>query len=516
MSNPTIQVVTTGPTDVVEVFTGPRGLRGATGANGTTGAAGPAQTDASSLATGTVADARLPMTIARARTIDVKSHGVVGGGVSGTANDAAFTAILASAVAGDIIEFPSDDYLITAGLVFPEGVVPHMTGSARLIYNGTGTALTFYRWANNTPRNQGNIRVAVYKTTPAWWGADTTSIGVLFDTCYHMTVEIGRAQGFHTGVSLLGNGAVGYGGTSYIDIKLGTLDQNKIGLDSSVLTTGYVSAINLFGGTIRLDSIGQSTNAGTRYVTGTLGLSSYFGTMLEGSLVEKAVDISSGDNQFYGTSFEGVQAGGVAVSGVAGNTFIGCSGLLSYDSPVLADSSGLVTVMGTGGVRFVTNNAGSVALVASQVAGGGAALQTRSATDKFVEADGGALNVYRAGAQTYPGVKLSANYGAGPADVYGGIYLGNGVSAPAAVLGWRGGMDVIASSHPFEAGTFYALGSSDGTLSVTPKWTSGVGSPEGVITASIGSIYSRSDGSTGTSLYVKESNGSGATGWIAK
>jgi len=48
-----------------------------------------------------------------------------------------------------------------------------------------------------------------------------------------------------------------------------------------------------------------------------------------------------------------------------------------------------------------------------------------------------------------------------------------------------------------------------------PRWISGTGSPEGVHTAVIGSLYSRTDGGAGTSLYVKES-GTGNTGWIAK
>lgn len=43
----------------------------------------------------------------------------------------------------------------------------------------------------------------------------------------------------------------------------------------------------------------------------------------------------------------------------------------------------------------------------------------------------------------------------------------------------------------------------------------GSGSPEGVVTAPIGTYYSRTDGGTGTSLYVKES-GTGNTGWVAK
>jgi len=45
--------------------------------------------------------------------------------------------------------------------------------------------------------------------------------------------------------------------------------------------------------------------------------------------------------------------------------------------------------------------------------------------------------------------------------------------------------------------------------------TSGTGSPEGVVTAPIGSRFSRTDGGAITSLYVKES-GTGNTGWVAK
>jgi len=48
-----------------------------------------------------------------------------------------------------------------------------------------------------------------------------------------------------------------------------------------------------------------------------------------------------------------------------------------------------------------------------------------------------------------------------------------------------------------------------------PTITSGTGTPEGIVTAAIGSLFMRSDGGAGTSLYVKES-GTGNTGWIGK
>jgi hypothetical protein len=48
-----------------------------------------------------------------------------------------------------------------------------------------------------------------------------------------------------------------------------------------------------------------------------------------------------------------------------------------------------------------------------------------------------------------------------------------------------------------------------------PLMKAGTGSPEGVVTAPVGSIYTRTDGGAGTTLYIKES-GTGNTGWIAK
>lgn len=47
-----------------------------------------------------------------------------------------------------------------------------------------------------------------------------------------------------------------------------------------------------------------------------------------------------------------------------------------------------------------------------------------------------------------------------------------------------------------------------------PTLTAGTGTPEGVVTAPVGSVYHRTDGGSGTALYVKES-GSGNTGWRA-
>lgn len=61
----------------------------------------------------------------------------------------------------------------------------------------------------------------------------------------------------------------------------------------------------------------------------------------------------------------------------------------------------------------------------------------------------------------------------------------------------------------------------DGSVSAASLTVAGLsitassGSPEGAVTAPVGSLYLRTDGGAGTCLYVKES-GSGSSGWVAK
>jgi hypothetical protein len=43
----------------------------------------------------------------------------------------------------------------------------------------------------------------------------------------------------------------------------------------------------------------------------------------------------------------------------------------------------------------------------------------------------------------------------------------------------------------------------------------GTGTPEGAVSAPVGTLYVDTQGSTSTTLYVKET-GSGNTGWVAK
>lgn len=52
------------------------------------------------------------------------------------------------------------------------------------------------------------------------------------------------------------------------------------------------------------------------------------------------------------------------------------------------------------------------------------------------------------------------------------------------------------------------------SLRSVPNFSSGTGSPEGVVTGTTKDQYTRTDGSTGTYQYVK-TTATGNTGWIA-
>lgn len=71
----------------------------------------------------------------------------------------------------------------------------------------------------------------------------------------------------------------------------------------------------------------------------------------------------------------------------------------------------------------------------------------------------------------------------------------------------------IGSTTP-AAGSFTTLSASTSVAIGTPTVKSGTGSPEGVVTATVGSLFFRTDGSAGTVLYSKEA-GSGNAGWVA-
>jgi len=89
-------------------------------------------------------------------------------------------------------------------------------------------------------------------------------------------------------------------------------------------------------------------------------------------------------------------------------------------------------------------------------------------------------------------------------------FYGTAPAAKPTVSGQRNGSAGLASALTALA----ALGLLTDSTTAGAATSSGTGSPEGVVTATVGAIYQRTDGGVGTTLYVKET-GSGNTGWEA-
>jgi hypothetical protein len=76
--------------------------------------------------------------------------------------------------------------------------------------------------------------------------------------------------------------------------------------------------------------------------------------------------------------------------------------------------------------------------------------------------------------------------------------------------------DANVTKHRFVGGDIVIGTSGKGIdFGSSVLWRTGAGSPEGVVTAAVGSLYTRTDGGLLSTLYVKES-GAGNTGWVGK
>lgn len=117
---------------------------------------------------------------------------------------------------------------------------------------------------------------------------------------------------------------------------------------------------------------------------------------------------------------------------------------------------------------------------------------------------GGGSTVITLRNQNYPGTNLLSLYlnGVRQAVNYDYTETSTQVTIPVEIVS----VDVVDIS------TGILTGTGEVTVSLL---SSGVGSPEGVVTAIVGSMYTDTTGGVGTTLYIKET-GSSSTGWSAK
>jgi hypothetical protein len=141
-------------------------------------------------------------------------------------------------------------------------------------------------------------------------------------------------------------------------------------------------------------------------------------------------------------------------------------------------------------------------------------VKTTGATAHLLDVQDAAGDLFGAFIDGAGGINVSADFNGGVGDAYPVRIIHDSYATPAGYFvnkkgaGWGaklGDADILGS----------CVSLTDGTGASKVGVFTGTGSPEGVVTGPIGSLYTRQDGGAGTSLYVKES-GTGNTGWAAK
>lgn len=243
----------------------------------------------------------------------------------------------------------------------------------------------------------------------------------------------------------------------------------SIGLGSNNISFGADALQNIVGGNGNI-GIGKLALRDNANGTGNTAIGA--DTMVAGTGPNSNTAIGSGAGyKLAGTNNEAIGVNAMSNadnSGLFGNTAIGSSSLNGITT------SGVSYNVGIGfqaGDAITTGSQNTLVGASADVSAGGAANRTAI------------------------GYNVSA-------DTDNQVFLGNS-SVTAWVPGASNTADLGRSDRAFKV--LYLNGS---------DVRAGTGSPEGVVTAPVGSLFLRSDGGSGTALYRKES-GTGNTGWVA-
>ncbi len=421
--------------------------------------------------------------------INVLDYGAVGDGVTNS-TAAIQAAINAAAVNNQLLYFPTGTYLVTDTLT---------------IYSGT-TITGDQSWA--FPASYGPTLASQIKFEPA----SLKDLFVIGDN-----PNIGITPAFYTKISisnmiLLGNG--------------NTYSQYGLNLDRVIYSNFENLTITAFKYPVRL--ISTINNGFTNlYLNGTQSCVRYSGgsattdvwnrcTFFGSPVGVQTVGVTIGI-RFTECLFEQIDTYGAdIVKDTETMTFVNC---YCEDVPYTNTATGCMFRVGLDGTTLSTEN--QLTVIGGKYQGRNAGtvgswMDVDFASGVMVVAPNVSryTNVINTTANTVnnsvfvsglDGIGYTT-FNSGTAGKVSGIY-------PATVLNSGLFRYVARVSDLTASGTVTATGGFANNGNVV--WLAGGDSPEGAVTAPVGSLWSRTNGGAGTSLYVKES-GTGNTGWVAK
>ena len=371
------------------------------------------------------------------------------------------------------------------------------------------------------------------------------SIGIQIEGARNCRMEFNQVHGFEENLQLYSSdGTTGY--VSYLNLYFNDLFYGaKINVHLKTESTGWVNQCTFFGG--QFAQISADTAA-------------FNTTNVKITKVDNTGNNPPNGHTFVGCSMEGAFTrtiqyslpGGFASTYFSCNTWLNCrfeasasmefNALALYDLFVGCLSAQSATYVGSvypnivGSTRLYRHTTDVTAIPGAagfrdavnipifQAGNSGTAAALAVGFNNRVNAaitSSGDVNIFNPGNNT-------SLYPMGALRVTGGVprlEMGAGVAAPANFISWNTDFRIAGHWNP-NADITYNLGSASLRYTNvyasnfrpgagTATWTSGTGTPEGAVTASIGSLFTRTDGGAVTTLYVKES-GAGNTGWVAK
>ena len=178
------------------------------------------------------------------------------------------------------------------------------------------------------------------------------------------------------------------------------------------------------------------------------------------------------------------------------NLGLGATNIVTFGRANIGTTDGTLLWFGLPAQLSVQGTGGRHAIIANAPAGGGAAVVGTSSSG------GAAGKFYQDTSYTSPALWVSRETSSTNSATLGVGSSSTGSTNAKAVSVSHGTNEVFFVRHDGAVSSLYQR--------------FGSGSPNGIVIAPVGAVYHRTDGGTGTSFYVKESNGTGNTGWIAK